>query len=576
MAIMMPARLVEATQSDAEKKLFKKIKDELGDEWTVLHSLGLSIHHRKPWAEIDFVAVGPEGIFCIEVKGGRVARREGDWHFTDRNEQTTVKKEGPFAQVGSASAALRAFITGSLERSSNWVFGYAVAFPDIIFNVPGPDIVSEVIYDARDHTASFATFVNRLATFWWGRLGGSSTRLLAELTRVEADSVVQRLRKDFDLRPTMRLQLRTVGDEMIRLTGEQYRVLDGIADNARALVRGGAGTGKTMLAVEETRRRSEAGESVLYCCFNRHLARRLRDVFSGTTVTVRHLHGLMAELVGAAGLSSKLPNAQDADLFSLFYPELALEAVLEHGVIGPFDLLIIDEGQDLLREPYLDLLEVLLDGGLSDGAWRVFLDSNQDIFSGTEPASLERLLGANPAQFRLLVNCRNTSSIATSTSLLSGIRLREICNIEGPDVEQLWWTDRNDQRRQLSRFLNRLFSDGVLAKDVVVLSVKTYENSCVSPALNHVAFPIIDLRVREVPDGSIGFCTVQGFKGLESDVVLLVDVDDLRSLYASANLYVGASRARGLLGVFLSQGVKDDYRQRAFDYGTELAGRTAL
>lgn len=573
MAIMMPARVIEATQSGAEKKLFRKMKDELGDEWTVLHSLGLSIHNRKPWAEIDFVLIGPQGIFCIEVKGGRVARRNGEWYFTDRNDRTTVKREGPFTQVGSASAALRQFISSTLRNTSQWVFGYGVGLPDVTFNVQGPDIELEVLYDVRDQNDPFARFVDRLSQYWWDRLGQSPSRSLAELSRLEADSVVQLLRTDFDLHPSMRLQLRAVGEEMIRLTGEQYRVLDGIADNERAVVRGGAGTGKSMLAVEEGRRRSVAGETVLYCCFNKYLARRLRDVFAGTSVQVRHLHGLMADLVASAGLSSRLPDAEDADLFAMFYPELALEAVLELGIMGTFDLLIVDEAQDLLREPYLDLMDALLDGGLLKGEWRLFLDSNQNIFSGTHGASLERILRANPAQFRLRVNCRNTAPIATSTALLSGVHTDEVSNIEGPDVQQYWWSDGNDQRRQLSRFLNRLFSDGILPEDVMILSMKSIENSCVAQHLNRIVFPVADARVRQVPEGSIGFCTVQGFKGLESDVVVLVDVDDLQSLYASANMYVGASRARALLGIFISESVRDQYEALAFEHGRELVGR---
>ena len=42
--------------------------------------------------------------------------------------------------------------------------------------------------------------------------------------------------------------------------------------------------------------------------------------------------------------------------------------------------------------------------------------------------------------------------------------------------------------------------------------------------------------------------TVQGFKGLESDVVVLVGID-LRCMRHPANLYVGASRARAALYV---------------------------
>ena len=94
MARMVPPIVSDATQSNAEIRLFGKIRDELSDDWIVLHSLGLAGHARKPWAEIDFVLIGPPGVFCLEVKGGRVARRDGMWEFTNRHGETTRKRGG--------------------------------------------------------------------------------------------------------------------------------------------------------------------------------------------------------------------------------------------------------------------------------------------------------------------------------------------------------------------------------------------------------------------------------------------------------------------------------------------------
>ena len=38
---------------------------------------------RDPFFE--FVVCGPEGLYAIEVKGGRVACRDGVWRYRDRN-----------------------------------------------------------------------------------------------------------------------------------------------------------------------------------------------------------------------------------------------------------------------------------------------------------------------------------------------------------------------------------------------------------------------------------------------------------------------------------------------------------
>ena len=111
MAKMIPAAVGENTVSLAEKKLFALFQNQLPPTFTVLHSLGLASHARKPWAEIDFVLIGSGGVYCLEVKGGGVSRRNGLWHFTDRYGNVNTKTEGPFHQVGSASAALYHFLT---------------------------------------------------------------------------------------------------------------------------------------------------------------------------------------------------------------------------------------------------------------------------------------------------------------------------------------------------------------------------------------------------------------------------------------------------------------------------------
>ena len=140
MAQMLPKVVAEHTASSAERRLFPRIRDELSDDWCVLHSLGMTRHARKPWAEIDFVLIGPPGIYCLEVKGGRIARTDGVWTTTDRYGKTSQLKESPFAQVGSAAAALRNFLVDAIPQLHSAVVGYAVAMPDIVFNIVGPAV----------------------------------------------------------------------------------------------------------------------------------------------------------------------------------------------------------------------------------------------------------------------------------------------------------------------------------------------------------------------------------------------------------------------------------------------------
>lgn len=64
------------------------------------------------------------------------------------------------------------------------------------------------------------------------------------------------------------------------------------------------------------------------------------------------------------------------------------------------------------------------------------------------------------------------------------------------------------------------------------------------------------------PAGKIRVGTIQAFKGLEADVVILCGVDGKLRACKPANLYVGASRARSMLYFlhyeeYVVQGVSD-------------------
>lgn len=167
MARMLPPTVSPDVESAAERELFRRMADELSGDWTVLHSLGLTIHDRKPWAEIDFVLIGPPGVFCIEVKGGLISRREGVWYTTPLHGPNAGHlrrlSESPFEQVGSASAQLYRLLELRVPEVAKAIVGYAVATPDSKWTASGPDIDRSLVYDHDDTTMPFQVFVDRVA-----------------------------------------------------------------------------------------------------------------------------------------------------------------------------------------------------------------------------------------------------------------------------------------------------------------------------------------------------------------------------------------------------------------------------
>lgn len=576
MAVMVPPQPGPNTQSRAEYRLFERLKTEIGDDWTVLHSVGLAGHAVKRWAEADFVLVGPRGVFCLEVKGGRVSREDGIWKGVNAAGEVHAKAEDPFAQAGGQEAALRKYLRErNCEKTDRGriAIGYGVAFPDIRFDQTGPEIDPDIVYDARDTERRMQDYVNRLATRWHDRLHEIWGRPPSDLRPQDVDRIVSLIRADFDFRPGLRYQADVAARELVRLTAEQYTVLQGLKEAERVIVKGSAGTGKTMLAVEEVRRQAAAGQRVLFLCFNVRLASYIRRLFLDVPlVDVHHFHGLSRNLIRAAGRLDELPDADDSYLNQVAVPELAFDVVAGSEHEGTYDVVILDEAQDLLREEYLAVVSALLKGGLESGPWRAFLDPKQNIFGGDVPSGLKTLESCGGFPFRLTRNCRNTEPIATRTALLAGIDLEETLIAEGPDIEEYEYKDAADQKRKLERAINRLLGERFSPGSMTILSRYRLERSGIAGGLPGVVYPVVELgAAHEGKPNTIGFSTVHGFKGLENDVILLIDIDDLGTAEGLRAVYLGASRARTVLAYFRSCDTSVDFAALAEGFGARLA-----
>ena len=79
MARMIPATISPDVKSSAERKIFKWLQNLEWQNCIVLHSLEMAEHVDNIFGEIDFVIIADDGVLCIEVKGGVVARTEGVW-----------------------------------------------------------------------------------------------------------------------------------------------------------------------------------------------------------------------------------------------------------------------------------------------------------------------------------------------------------------------------------------------------------------------------------------------------------------------------------------------------------------
>lgn len=565
MAVMIPSVISPSVKSAAERKIFEWFRDAPHtDDWVVLHSLGIATHDKLVFGEADFFVLAPRlGLFALEVKGGRVARKDGMWCFTDRYGKTSKKARGPFDQARESSYNIAEIIKKKVDfehrHLQEVLFNHGVMFPDIEFDASGVEEEQWQVFDGRDGR-DVRTFVRRLsrgAQDRWKETRGSEVKPHRFPSAQDVKYLASILRGDFDYTLSMGVRLRDASEEILRLTNEQYRCLDQLDDNPRCLIRGSAGTGKTLLAMKKAECSAAEGEKVAFFCFNSNLAEWLNSRFEELDENLRPayvgtLHKYMTQQCARAGIPVVPPADEDdaSEYYRSKLPELALEALLE--TEEQFDRIIVDEAQDLICDEYLQVLDISLAKGLSRGKWIMFGDfSKQAIYaeglSGEDMVSLLEDCCAGFVRFKLSINCRNTKPICEEVQYVTGLDASNDLwlKVDGPPVEYATWESEEGQVEKIEALLKKLAKEGVPSKDIIILSPKKYESSAVSL--------LKETKVRAYSPTNrkgIAFCTIQGFKGLESTVIVLVDVD---SYSAEKLLYVGLSRAKTGLFVFESK-----------------------
>ena len=550
MTTFIPPYMGEEIKSNAEKKMYDVLQKLNMKNAYVLHSLGLPKHQSKIYGEIDFVVVCDRGVACLEIKGGRVECRDGKWFFKDRYGVEREKPEGPFAQVTGNMFSLRDVLKKKFQNNKhmkNLLTACGVVFPDIEFKSVSQEIISEIVYDNR--TEDITGYMNRVFDYWEERQHRQPSRLSPGDIR----DIVQFLRGDFVFIPTLSDRLNSVEKRLVRLTSEQAQLMQALSLNKHLLIEGNAGTGKTLLAVDFAKKKAASGKKVLFLTYNKNLANNvIRQVDTIENLKVINIHALFGEYVVVdVKKMQENPNVYFSEILPEIFYEYLSELSDEELEKIKYDLIIMDEGQDILKPLYLYSLDTLLRGGFANGDWAVFYDEKQNIYNPDYNDGMEILRGYNCTEFKLFVNCRNTVQIGTYSSKISGIDLGEFIRENGEEVQNISYEDDDDFKKKITGILKNLRKEKVDIRDIVFLAPKKYKNSKVAQA---------GIEVNEIGDNFDSskelpvYATIQGFKGLDSKIVILTDVEYIRKENLSSFLYIAGTRARTLLYIVTPKG----------------------
>jgi len=372
--------------------------------------------------------------------------------------------------------------------------------------------------------------VRRMFEYWNGRIGAAMV-----IAPGFVQAVTEMLAPRFELRQSLGAALLADDRQLLRLTEDQFRVLDMLSRQRRVAVSGGAGTGKTLLALEKARRLAAEGLEVLLTCYNRPLADHLRrSAGPCERLTIANFHTYCWEMAKQAGMP--LPETSATDPPPGFYERTvpdALFAALD-SVPKRFDAIVVDEGQDFLDSWWDPLL--LSSADLDGGILYVFHDDNQNLYRRTSSFPGRML------EIPLQDNLRNTQKISElTTKFYRGAPMRALGPV-GQDVERIVVRDASEIERAVSRVLHRLIRDnGVEPADIAVLMGSTRSGS-LRRGKRIGAFETTEDQTAE--PSKVLLESIRRFKGLERLVVVLTAIDQLPADDETTLLYVGLSRAR--------------------------------
>ncbi len=559
---------IKEFDSNGERLIYHRFKSDTdSSEFIILHSVFTNRHISSVSGELDFLILAPGlGFFALEVKHGRVERKDGTWIFTNRKGESTLKTKGPFRQVEDTKHSIRNYLLDAvssnqklLGRLSKILFATGVAFTsmrDENLNI-GPEGYSWQIFTEEDFRLPVSKYIRRLSEGWhkeyskkpWYNIDNSRP------TARECEEVLKIIRGDFKIDYSELNRISNNQKQIDEFTQEQFKVLDFTNFNDRCLIEGQAGTGKTIIALELARRRIKEGKRVGLFCFNQMLGEKLNNSLTKVFNNKNEFYAgtLHKFLLNQVSIENGL-NFEDE-----FYSEkLPLEYLIQNESISDedkFEEIIIDEAQDLITENYLQVLDWILKGGIKNGKWTMFGDfTNQAIYINN-PLAAKQLLSdyafySNVPPLKL--NCRNTKKISSQNTLVTGVELPEFSTFTLPGNSiNVQFPIPNKQQDLVENHIKNLIESGIKPEMISLLSPKKFENTYLSES---------DFISDLVQSGLI-ISTIHSYKGLENVVIILYDFQEISSERSLHLFYVGISRATQELFIVLNKELEKTYQK---------------
>jgi hypothetical protein len=536
---IFPADGPRSTASEAERKLYRALAAQLPDSWRAWHSVRLwSAGYRD--SEGDFVIGIPKrGLLVVEVKGGRIELTAGRWLQNGRALDTP-----PRQQAQGFVRALAAAIQTRGAKVPPWEV--VCAFPDTEFSEgPAAGDVAGLTFGARD-LAWLGKLLPELADrALAGRAPPGNDSWLATVHAIWGETWVPRVCLADRVEDSKR--------RMVALDEDQFAILDVAGENQRALVEGGAGTGKTLVARELLLRRARAGKRALYFCFTDALAMAVargleaeRD--AAAQAQAAPIRRYACELLSAAGHALPPPTRE-------FWNEVSLRAACEAlpSVAERPDLVVVDEAQDFEAADWM-LIEALV----QDRDLWAFGDSRQRFW---RERVVPEPLFSGAVRLKLRHQQRNPPDLWDFA--LGYVEDGRPPKRPDPSALRLCVVHEKDPLDRVRHELDMLRKDGARAEDIAVLSLAGRGRSRLLEIEKLGSHRVARADAPDAPQRVIAD-TFLRFKGLDRPFVILTELVQGSGMRYETRMHIALTRATvGAVIVCDDAAVQGDLRLRS-------------
>ncbi|BBE21869.1 hypothetical protein MN0502_07520 [Arthrobacter sp. MN05-02] len=328
----IPAEPDFTEAQSAEKVVWGQLRRDLPDDAVVAHSV--QVRDGRAECEIDLLVFWPGvGLAAIEVKGGLVSVDDGQWYQSGGIEGRR-RIQSPVVQSQSSMHAFRTWMEKQLGSRVSSRFAYMACFP--YTRVPRQwemaGCARTLILDADDLVSPAVRIREAIE-----REGGGTNplatsfmdRMLPKLGQLE--SIVD-----------LSYSAREAEDSQDQLTERQAILLAATRSLPRVRYVGGAGSGKTWLAVEKAKRLAKEGKRVGLFCYNKGLSQHLRNQVQGWRQAAPIFTGEFHEYALRLGVR----DGEGQEYFDEQLPQELLGLAGSLLQTEKLDAVVVDEAQD--------------------------------------------------------------------------------------------------------------------------------------------------------------------------------------------------------------------------------------